>query len=105
MSKLQALEEKLDEDDENVDDDEYNMLLEQHELVERALQDIDYRKDESVIRRILYGLGFDQTSQNMKFSQFSGGWKMRVALARGLYMRPTLLMLDEPTNHLGNQIN
>lgn len=54
MAKLQLLEEKLDMDDENVDDDEYNTLLEQHELVEKALQDLDYRKDESVIRRILY---------------------------------------------------
>lgn len=49
---------------------------------------------------ILAGLGFDDEAQAQPISAFSGGWRMRVALASTLFLRPNLLMLDEPTNHL-----
>jgi ATP-binding cassette, subfamily F, member 3 len=49
---------------------------------------------------ILAGLGFNDEAQNRPISDFSGGWKMRVALAAVLFRQPNLLMLDEPTNHL-----
>ena len=50
--------------------------------------------------KILFGLGFTTAMQSKKTKDFSGGWRMRIALARALFLNPSFLLLDEPTNHL-----
>ena len=64
------------------------------------LNDIDAHAAPSRAASILAGLGFDEPMQNRPLSSYSGGWRMRVALASVLFSRPDLLLLDEPTNHL-----
>ncbi len=54
----------------------------------------------SRVARILVGLGFDEEAQHRSLESFSGGWRMRVALAALLFSQPDLLLLDEPSNHL-----
>lgn len=61
---------------------------------------IDAHGAPSRAARILAGLGFDENAQHQPMSSFSGGWRMRVALAALLFSEPDLLLLDEPSNHL-----
>ena len=68
--------------------------------IHTRLADIDSHSAEARAASILAGLGFDQAAQKRPASSFSGGWRMRVALAAVLFSRPDLLLLDEPTNYL-----
>ena len=68
--------------------------------VQTRLADIDAWSAEARAASILKGLGFDDAEQQMPCSAFSGGWRMRVALAGVLFAQPDLLLLDEPTNYL-----
>ncbi len=69
------------------------------ELYDR-LDELDSSKAEVSAARILHGLGFTRSMQMKKTRDFSGGWRMRIALAKALFVKPSILLLDEPTNHL-----
>uniref|UniRef100_A0A8C1JYE6 ATP-binding cassette sub-family F member 1 n=1 Tax=Cyprinus carpio TaxID=7962 RepID=A0A8C1JYE6_CYPCA len=75
-------------------------VSERLDKVYEELRVIGAASAEAKARRILAGLSFTPEMQNRPTKKFSGGWRMRVSLARALFMEPTLLMLDEPTNHL-----
>ncbi len=68
--------------------------------IETRLVDIDAHSAPARAAAILHGLGFDAEAQARPCSDFSGGWRMRVALAAVLFSEPDLLLLDEPTNYL-----
>jgi len=68
--------------------------------IQTRLVDIDAHAAPARAARILSGLGFDEAAQNRALAEFSGGWRMRVALAAVLFSAPDLLLLDEPTNYL-----
>ena len=70
------------------------------ELIYDRLEEIDPTTFEARASELLHSLGFSQAMINRATKDMSGGWRMRVALAKALFAQPTLLLLDEPTNHL-----
>jgi ATP-binding cassette, subfamily F, member 1 len=81
------------------DMDEGEMADRLTEIYER-MREMGAASAEARASKILHGLGFTKDMQARSTNLFSGGWRMRISLARALYIQPTVLLLDEPTNHL-----
>lgn len=79
---------------------EYSDTLEIFGSLQLDLENYDIGKMKPTIEKVLSGLGFKASDFNRKTEEFSGGWQMRIALAKLLLQKPSILLLDEPTNHL-----
>ena len=80
--------------------DSYMELIEQVSALSEKFYAIDATNYEEDVEKTLLGLGFERTDFNRPTSDFSGGWRMRIELAKLLLQKPDVLLLDEPTNHL-----
>ena len=92
-SELRAVQAKIDQAEKAGDDLKLAHLL-------QALEDLDGYRAESTAAKILNGLGFANAELDTPVEQFSGGWRVRLALAQTLMTPADLMLLDEPTNHL-----
>jgi len=80
--------------------EDFTHLLEEQHRLEETLEEKGYYMRHQEILKVLTGLGFDPADLPRDTSEFSGGWQMRIALAKVLLEKPELLLLDEPTNYL-----
>ncbi len=79
---------------------EYAQIAERFHRIQAEIQARDGYTIESEVGTVLNGLGFKKEDWERRTEEFSGGWQMRIALAKLLLQKPNLLLLDEPTNHL-----
>jgi ATP-binding cassette, subfamily F, member 3 len=86
--------------DSSLDEKAIQNLAERHHEIQEQITSSGYYEREAMIYRVLLGLGFLAEDLNRETSTFSGGWQMRIALARILLEMPDILLLDEPTNYL-----
>ena len=98
QKNLEKAEEEMVEMDTSAD--EYYDLIDLMGEWEQQLEDHEPAKIKSRIERILLGMGFNESDFERDTGEFSGGWQMRIALAKLLLQNPSLIILDEPTNHL-----
>ena len=98
QKNLEKAEEEMLEMDTSAD--EYYDLIDLMGEWEQQLEDHEPAKMKSRIERILLGMGFSESDFERDTGEFSGGWQMRIALAKLLLQNPSLIILDEPTNHL-----
>jgi ATP-binding cassette subfamily F protein 3 len=98
QKKIDQAEEQMVEMD--TSEDAYYDLIDQMGEWEQQLEDHEPHKMKSRVERILMGMGFKETDFERDTGEFSGGWQMRIALAKLLLQNPSLIILDEPTNHL-----
>lgn len=80
--------------------DSYMQLIEKVTAISEKYYAVDLTNYQEDVERILLGLGFERADFGRQTSEFSGGWRMRIELAKLLLQKPDLLLLDEPTNHL-----
>ena len=85
--------------DEDVDEDAREEAQTRLAEVHSRLADMDAESGPARAAALLAGLGFSEADQSRPTKAFSGGWRMRLALARALFVKPALLLLDEPSNH------
>jgi ATP-binding cassette subfamily F protein 3 len=95
QAEVQKLLERLDPES-----DEHHQAIEEFGQIQHQLENMGAYSIKSDIIRVLKGLGFSEKDMSRSTTEFSGGWLMRVALAKLLLLNPTYLLLDEPTNHL-----
>lgn len=80
--------------------DEYMQLIERVSALSEKFYSVEEINYDAVVEKTLLGLGFNRSDFNRMTSEFSGGWRMRIELAKILLQEPDLILLDEPTNHL-----
>jgi ATP-binding cassette, subfamily F, member 3 len=97
-AEIADLEERLA--DESTPHDEHESMLSRYAELQDAFRRSEGYSIELKVTTVLRGLGFSESDLDKRTETFSGGWQMRIALARLLLGRPGLLLLDEPTNHL-----
>jgi ATP-binding cassette subfamily F protein 3 len=100
LSELLALEQELAELEQTIALTHGEAQLSRYAEAQELFQQRGGYTMEAEIGKVLRGLGFQDTDWDKPCEQFSGGWQMRIALAKLLLQRPNLLLLDEPTNHL-----
>jgi ATP-binding cassette subfamily F protein 3 len=96
--EMEALTHKMGELDPY--SDEYQKVADRYHRIETEFQRSDGYSLEAQVGAVLNGLGFSREDAQRPIEEFSGGWQMRVGLAKLLLQKPNLLLLDEPTNHL-----
>jgi len=97
ITEMRALEADMGDPDKA---DDMDAIIERYGEVQHQFEELDGYSLDGRAREVLDGLGFSQEMMDGDVGKLSGGWKMRVALARILLMRPDALLLDEPSNHL-----
>jgi len=97
ITEMRALEADMGDPDKA---DAMDAIIERYGEVQHQFEELDGYSLDGRAREVLDGLGFSQEMMDGDVGKLSGGWKMRVALARILLMRPDALLLDEPSNHL-----
>ncbi|MBU1306048.1 MAG: ATP-binding cassette domain-containing protein, partial [Alphaproteobacteria bacterium] len=97
ITEMRALEADMGDPDKG---DQMDAIIERYGEVQHQFEELDGYSLDGRAREVLDGLGFSQEMMDGDVGALSGGWKMRVALARILLMRPDALLLDEPSNHL-----
>ena len=96
------LEKELDSIGDKLKDGSGNQktLLERHDQIISLLESTGFNRRRVTAEQILIGLGFERSDLDRNCEEFSGGWQMRIALAKALMVNPDILLLDEPTNYL-----